>query len=451
MTQHTTDFLIIGNSAAGISAAETIRQYRPEASILMLSNEPYPAYGRPLISYLLEGKSTEDSIWLRDADFYQRMSIDTLFGPDYAVVSLDAHAHAVTLGNGDTVAYGQCLVATGSYPFVPPCPGLEQQENVFTFTTLDQAKAAGEEAKAVTEAAHAEGRRSRVLVSGAGLIGVKAAEALSFLVDDILVVEPAPRVLMAVLDEHAIPIVLKEMETQDIICRTGVMAAEYVSESNRLIGARLTDATFVECDMVIMAAGVRPNSAFVVEAGAEQGRGLVVDENQRTTLPDVYAAGDVVQMENMLDGSLAPLAMWPNAIRQARIAALAMMGETARPDEKGNYAVNATNIFEVSILSCGLSNPPADGGYEEKVYADGDSYAKFVVKDGRLYGYALVNRPENAGMYTNLIAHATPLSEFTEDIFERPIENSDYTGDDRWNRLHKHYPSGLDRRGWKEA
>lgn len=440
MTRFETEFLIVGNCAAGVSAAEAIREAAPEAKVLIVSDEPYAAYGRPLISYIIEGVTDEGSIWLHDDDFYQKNDFQTLFGRDYRVVELDADGHMVNLAGGDQISYGKCLVATGSSPFVPETPGLGNQENVFTFTTLDQAKAAWAYALAATEKAHELGKASRLLISGAGLIGLKAAEAFADVVDEVVVVGRAPYILRAVLDPVAGPILQKHLEPHGVRCLTGVTASEYVGSDERITGAVLTDGTTVDCDLLIMAAGVRPNSAFAVAAGAEQGRGLVVDDRQQTTLPDVYAAGDVAQVINRLDGSASPLAQWPNAVRQGRVAGLAMTGMSTAKCPRGDFAVNATNFFETSVLTCGLTNPSIGAGYEAKVFADGDSYAKFVCKDDQLFGYVLLNRPENAGVYTQIITSKAPLSSFPGDIFENPVQNIDFPAAKRWAMLNRGCP-----------
>ena len=126
------DYLILGNSAAGVSAAEAIRACRPQETIAIASPEPHPAYGRPLISYLLEGKTSLDRIGYKDPAFYDRMRIATLLGEGYEAVSIDAEGHRVAFSNGKSVGYGRCLIATGSIPFTPPIDGLDQAANATT-------------------------------------------------------------------------------------------------------------------------------------------------------------------------------------------------------------------------------------------------------------------------------------------------------------------------------
>ncbi len=447
---HSVDYLIIGNSAAGVTAAENLRMASPSSSILMISEEPYPAYGRPLISYLVEGKTTEDAIWLKDDAFYERLGIQTSFGRDSKATELDAHDHRVKLRSGETIEYGKCLLATGSVPFVPPIEGLAEAEGVYPFMTLDDAKAAWAAVEAATKKAHESGRTSRVVVIGAGLIGLKAAEALSYHADEVVVLELAPRILPAVLDSEGAVLLQDALASHGIICLPGISAKQVqsVGGMHHLI---LTDDCETDCDVIITAVGVRPNSELAVEAGAQQGRGLIVDESLRTTLPDVYAAGDVVQVLDVLDGSSHPLALWPNAMRQGRFAGLNMAGSEDAPAFLGSFAVNAVDFFDVSLLTAGVINPPEDGPYEQTVISDEATYAKFVVKDGLLCGYILLNRPSNAGIYTAIIENRIPLDSLSSNIFEDMPLNLDFPLDQRWERLHKCYPEGLDMQGWKGA
>ncbi len=444
------DYLIIGNSAAGVTAAECIRAHATDASIAIVDREPYPVYGRPLISYLVEGKTTEDKIGYKDADFYDVQRIEELLGSDYEAVSLDPSAHLVELAGGDSVKYGKCLLATGSVPFVPPIEGLAGKRNVHAFMTLGDAKGAWDDAVKVTEKALAEGRESRLIVIGAGLIGLKAAEALSHHVDETLVLELAPRILPAVLDDEGAGILQGLLADHAITCLPGVSVDKVLGDGDAATGAILTNGDPVDCDMIVTAVGVRPNSALAVQAGAEQGRGLICGTDLQTSLPDVFAAGDVVQVTDLLDGACRPLALWPNAIRQGRVAGLHMAGVPDAEPFEGGFAVNAVDFFDASLLTAGIINPAAESGCDVDVRVEGSRYAKFVTREGRLVGYILLNRPQNAGIYTSLIEQRVCLADLEEDPFGDAPANLDFPQDVRWARLHKCYPDDRDRRGWKE-
>ena len=446
--RYTTDYLIIGNSAAGVTAAETLRAEDASSSILMVSDEPYVAYGRPLISYLLEGKTDREHLDYREPGFYENNHIDTMFGPEYAVVTLDPVAHEAVCANGAVVSYGKCLLATGSVAFVPQIDGMEGRSNVHRFMTLDDALGLWDDAVAATKRAHAEGRVSRAIVIGGGLIGLKAAEALSHHMDHVVVFERNMRILPAVLDPEGSDLMIDMLKERGIECRPGMSADVLCGEGERITSAHLTDGSELACDIVVIAVGVRPASKLAVDAGAEQGRGLLVDSSLQTTLPDVYAAGDVTQVTDRLTQAQRPLALWPNAVQQGRIAALNMAGMPDAPAFKDSFAVNAVDFFDISLLTAGIINPTEDDACESSIVEDGTSYAKFVTRENKLVGYVLLNRPENAGIYTAMIEDEVPLSSLSEDVFKREPHNLDFSKEMRWKRLHKCYPANRDKKGW---
>lgn len=444
------DYLILGNSAAGVSAAEAIRSHDPQGTIAITSPEPHAAYGRPLISYLLEGKTSLDRLDYKDPGFYDRVGATALLGEGYDAVELDAAAHRVTFSNGEVAEYGRCLIATGSIPFTPPIEGLDEARNVTTFLTLNDALKAQGLADQANSQARAQQRESRVLVIGAGLIGLKAAEALSHLVDRVTVLELAPRILPAVLDERGAGILQGILSRHGIECRPGISAQRILVEDGLAHAAELTDGSVEPCDFIVAAVGVRPNTAFAVAAGAQSGRGLVCGPDLQTSLADVYAAGDVVQVRDVLDGSERPLALWPNAVRQGRIAGLHMAGDPDAPSFDGSFAVNAVDFFDASLLTAGMINPPDDPGIACDVEADeqAGTYAKFVRRDGKLAGYILLNRPGNAGIYTALIEDGVPLSGVNPAMFAETPLNRGFEDCLRWERLHAGYPAELDERGF---
>lgn len=444
------DYLILGNSAAAVTAVESIRIVDASSSIRMVSPEPYAAYGTPLISYLLEGKTSQEAMAYKTPTFYEDNAVETTFGGGFGASALDAAAHTVTLDNGEVISYGKVLVATGSVPFTPPIKGLIGASNMSTFLTLDQALFCADQVGRATQAAHDEARSSRLIVVGAGLIGLKAAEALHDYADEVIVLEMAPRILPAVLDAEGAALMTDLLVERGITCLPGITADEFiVNDNNEIVEAHLTNGATLECDFVVAAVGVRPNVALLEMAGAEIGRGVIVGDDLQTSLLDVYAAGDVTQTHDLLDGSNKCLALWPNAVRQGRLAGLHMAGFAQADDFKGNFAVNSVDFFdEIYLLTAGVINPDPDQDFEEIITLEGDTYTKFVTKNNRLYGYITLNRPEAAGIYTSIIADEVPLDMVGGEAFLREPENFDIEEPLRWARLHKGYPASLDAWGW---
>lgn len=446
------NYLILGNSAAAIAAVESIRSIDTTSTIRMVSPEPYAAYGTPLISYLLEGKTTEDQMSLKNESFYDDLSIDTTFGKGFEAINLDPQAHEVKLANGEKIKYDKVLVATGSIPFNPPIAGLKGATNMSTFINLDQAKFCAKQISLCRQRAHEQNRKCRVIIVGAGLIGLKAAESLLSYSDEIVVLEMAPHILPAVLDTEGAAIMMRLLQDHGIVCFPGITANEFIqNDRGKIFEAHLTNDEVLPCDFVVSAVGVRPNASLLEEAGAEMGRGVIIDEALQTSLPDVYAAGDVTQTNDLLDGFPKSLALWPNAIRQGRLAGLHMAKSVEAENYPGNFAVNSVDFFDdIYLLTAGIINPAEGQNFEEVINVEGDIYTKFVIKNNLLYGYITLNTPENAGIYTALINEKIPLTDVDKETFLRNPLDFDIYEPLRWNRLHEGYPNNLNHLGWKE-
>ena len=196
-------YVIIGNSAAGIGAVQGIRELDKESEITIISDEKYHTYSRPLISYMLKGDVSQENIKYRPEGFYKENNVKKILGKK--AVSVDKNRKAVVLEDGNAVQYDKLLIATGSKPFIPEFKGLEKVRNKFTFMKLDDVKAIE---RSVTE-------NSRVLVVGAGLIGLKAAEALLHYTKNITVIDLSERILPSILDDDASGIMQKHIEDEE--------------------------------------------------------------------------------------------------------------------------------------------------------------------------------------------------------------------------------------------
>lgn len=181
--------VILGNSAAAAGCVEGLRQRDAASKITLVAREPHHIYSRPLISYLLCGRTDEQRMKYRPNDWYARQGVTALLGQ--SAEHVDAAARTVTLGDGQTLPYDKLLIATGARPFVPPVPGLQEVRSRFAFMTLADARAL---AQAVTP-------QSRVFIMGAGLIGLKCAEGLLGRAGSITVADLAGHVLPSILDD----------------------------------------------------------------------------------------------------------------------------------------------------------------------------------------------------------------------------------------------------------
>lgn len=404
------DYLIIGNSAAGIAGAEAIRKLDEAGTVGIVSDEDCPAYSTPSISYLVKGDVTLEKMHLRADGYYRANHFDCLFGQP--AVAIDPDAREVELGDGERVGYGKLLLACGSTPLTPPIEGLSDQKNVHHFTRVADAVACIEQSKAAMRA-KSKNRPVRAIVIGGGLIGLKAAEGLSQRVDEVVVLVRRT-IMRSILDREAAELLSGVLLRNNVLVRTQTQATRVHSKDDMVTGVDIDDGSYLDCDLLVIATGERPNCQMAIDAGADANRGLLCGPDMQTSLPGVYAAGDCASSFDVLDRTHKTLMLWPNATLQGKIAGTNMAGGNA--SYTGSFAINAVGFFGMSILACGMVNP-ADDTYEVKTLLDNDHYSRFVIKDDRLYGYLLVNRPDNAGIYTFLIRNETPLSKLSDDVF----------------------------------
>ncbi len=391
--KNTAKYLIIGASAAGISAARTIRQHDKSGEITVVTEENYKPYGRPLISYVLKGKVKLENTGYVSDDFFEKNNINFISGKK--AVSVDASSKCVKLCDDSSLNYDKLLIAAGSVPFVPPVENAEGKPNVYTFLNMASAEALKEKVTPDMDA----------VVIGGGLIGMKAAEGLIATCKSVTVLELSDRILPTILDKTAGEMMSEHVLESGIVCRTGDTAVK-ANGNKRVKSLVLKSGDEIPCDVLVMAVGVRPNVELAESAGCELNRGILVDNTMKTSVDDIYAAGDCVVSHNVLDGSDRIIALWPNAVEQGKVAGAAMAGSSV-PYE-GGYAMNAIDLFGLHVLTAGVMGTEEDG-YDVSITCDGENYRRFCVKDGVLKGYMLIGDISRGGVYTTLIRDAIPL------------------------------------------
>ncbi len=380
------EYVIIGNSTAAVAAAEAIRAKDAAGGITMISDEKHHTYGRPLISYYLLGRTDRERMKYRPSDFYAKNGIRTLFG--VRAERIDAADKKVCLSDGRKIAYDKLLVAAGSRPFVPPMEGIESVPCKFNFMTLD-------DALALEKVLSPE---KRVLIVGAGLIGLKCLEGIAGRVKKVFVADMADRILPSILDGYGASLIQKKLERHGAEFFLSDSVQEFDGNT-----AHLKSGKVLEFDILVIAVGVRANVELVQDAGGKVGRGILTDDRQETSLKDVYAAGDCTESYDITTKTCRILALLPNAQFQGACAGTNMAGGEAH---FANAApMNAIGFFGSHVLTAGSYFGET---YEEK---KGDTYKKLFYSDNRLNGFILVDIPERAGIYTSLIRNRTPLDE----------------------------------------
>ena len=395
-------YVIIGNSAAAIGTVQGIREYDKDGQIVIISDESYHTYSRPLISYWLLGKVTEENMRYRNTDFYEKNNVDTLFSTK--VTSIDANSKEITIDNGNRISYDKLMVATGSKPFVPPMDGLDTVEKKFTFMNFDSAKAVKEALDCNEDSTYV----AKVLIVGAGLIGLKAAEAMEHMNVQMTVIDLADRILPSILDIDSSATMQKYIESKGVRFVLNTSVTKF--DVNK---ATLKTGETLDFDILILAVGVRPNTELVSEAGGKVNRGIVTDQTQLTSLLDVYSAGDCTESFDISSNTNKILALLPNAFAQGEIAGRNMAGKNFY--FQNAIPMNAIGFFGLHIISA--------GSYEGEAYieADGDNYKKLVIADGKLKGYILMGDVTRAGIYTSMIKEQIALDDVDfETLKHRP-------------------------------
>ena len=389
-------YVIIGNSTAGIAATEAIRSLDKKGEITIVSSEKHHCYGRPTISYYLKGDIKRENMYYRPADFYKKNRVKLL--PGKTAEKIDAENKEVILSGGENIPYDKLLVATGSRPFVPKMEGLEKVKNKFSFMTYDDMLA--------LEKALAKDKK--VLVVGAGLIGLKCVEGIIDRVGGVTVVDLADRVLPSVLDSEGAAFVQNKLQEKGAKFVLGDSVIQFAEKY-----AKLKSGREIPFDILVIAVGVTPNTALVKDAGGECNRGIIIDKSCKTSLTDVYAAGDCAEGYDMLTGSNRVLALLPNAYYQGKCAGINMAGGECAFDK--GMPMNAVGFFGLHVLSAGIY----EGECLKEVSTDG--YKKLYVKDGKLVGFILIGDISRAGIYTSLIRDGVDLGAVDKElIFKTP-------------------------------
>ena len=387
-------YVIIGNGVAAVGCIEGIRSVDKNGEITVVSGEKHEAYCRPLISYYLEGKTDLSRMGYRRAGFYEDMGVRVLYGR--TAKALLPESKEAELDDGSRLPFSDLCLAVGSSPFVPPFEGLDSVRMQFPFMTLDDALTLEKELDP----------DSRVLIVGAGLIGLKCAEGIAGRVASVTVCDLADRVLSSILDVPCASLMQKHLEEHGIRFYLSDSVARF--EENT---ATMKSGAVVPFDALVLAVGVRANTSLLKDIGGEVNRGIVVDERMRTSVDGIYAAGDCAEGTDISIGQKRVLAILPNAYMQGHTAGVNMAGGDAVFDKA--IPMNSIGFFGLHAMTAGAYDGEM---YEEKTER---SLKRLFTADDRLKGFILIGCEERAGIYTSLIREKTPLSSIDLDLLKK--------------------------------
>ncbi len=398
-------YLIIGNSAGAVGAAETIRSADRTGAITIVSDEPYPVYSRPLISKYLADKRPLERMLFRSADFYEQNNIQALF--DKKVVKLNIAGHNVEIEGGTKVAWDKLLLATGGSPIIPKMEGIDLK-GVFNFLTLDDAKAIDGYLAGLSR------KSPRAVVIGGGLIGMSVTEALVKRGAQVTIIEMKNWILNVMLDAGTAGMVAEKMQAAGVNIVTGRTSGKINgSPSGTAESVTLDDGQILPADLVIVAIGVRPRLDLAAGTEIKINRGIVVDRHMMTSILDIYACGDVAEAYDAVYGQNRVIPIWPNAYIGGRVAGFNMTGTAA--EYPGGTAMNSLNYFDIDVVSAGMVLPP-DDSYEILTSRNTQSSRRIVLKDGRVVGLAFTGNVEKSGIIHSLMKQQVDVSAFKKEL-----------------------------------
>ncbi len=401
-------YVIVGASAAGIAAVGAIRKIDPDGAIMVITEEVCSDYSRPMISDLVSGKADLQKMKCKTEEFWNENKAEVRLGKK--VVSLNLAEKTVNLEDGEKVVYEKILLATGGKPFVPKMEG-QEKDGVFTFTNISEAQRLAEKIDSI--------QAKSAVVIGAGLIGISVTEALMKRGLKVTVVELQEKILSLLLDAKASDIVEAVIRKAGVNFATGQSVQKIIGRPQNdgaVGGVILTKGTQVPCDLVIVAIGVIPRTELVVGTNVKINRGIVVDNFMQTTVPDVYASGDVAETYDFILNQSRSLPLWPLAVLEGRVAGANMAG--AKTSYEGGTNMSSLKYFGIPIVSIGLANPKDDPALEVliKQEIENSVYKKLVLKNNVIVGMTLVNCIDRAGILFNLMKSQINVKKFKQDL-----------------------------------
>jgi NAD(P)H-nitrite reductase large subunit len=399
-------YVIIGGSVGGIGAVEAIREVDPVGELIVISEEPFSQYSRPMISEYVSREATLERMKYRSDEFWKENNVHALTGR--TAVKIDFAKKQVELGGGEKVEFKKLLIATGGRPFVPRMEGGEK-DGVFTFTELSNAESIESKLE----------KSESAVVIGGGLIGISATEALVKRGIKVTLVELKDKILSLVLDETASEIAEKVFREAGVTIITGQTVQQIIGRKDNgdaVGGVIMTDGTEITCDLVVVAIGVIPRTELVKETDVRMNRGIIVDRFMRTNILDVYACGDVAEAHDFLLNGNRLLPLWPLAHLGGRVAGYNMAGKKA--EYQGGTVMSALKYFDLPIISVGMMNPEDSSDYEVLVEHPPEKtvYKKIVLNNDAIVGFIFLGDIEKSGIFFRLMKNHVNVGEIKDKL-----------------------------------
>jgi nitrite reductase (NADH) large subunit len=392
----TDKILIVGASAAGISAAKEIRKINSQAEVIIISDENHLPYYRPLLTRYIGDHNVVNNptFYLNTAEWYRENRVELILGEK--VITIDPSLQSIRTNKGREVKYDRLILATGSRPFVP-IQGALDCENVFAVRTLDDAHAVHEYSK----------NSKNAVIIGGGLLGLEAADSLIKRNIHVSVVEMAERILPVQLDKDGSTLMESILWKSNVNLYLGAIAGELIGRP-KVSAVRLSSGEEIPADMVLFSIGIRPNIELASEIGLETKKGILVNESMETKRPGIYACGDAAEYRKSI-------CLWMPAIRQGSIAGLNAIGikSTFEADEyPATLNSFGTKVFSVGDLS--RNNNSSEYEYLDFTSEDGLTYKKLFFYDKVLVGGIFIGDTTKAVSLSKSIVMKMPMTQAQE-------------------------------------
>jgi len=377
--------LILGSSAAGIAAADVLRQNCPGDKITMVTADE-AIHSRCMLYQYLSRERDKDSLNFTRENFFKQSDIELILNSP--AISVNTKDKTVVFEK-DIITYDRLLIATGASSFIPNIPGLHSCKNAYTLGSLSDAVSIRKAARKATT----------IAIIGSGLVGMGVAYALDKYNADIHVIEMANHILPAQLDHY----VASEYQSQFEKKGAEFHLAREISDvlllrSGRAVALEFDKQSILPCDMIIVTAGNSPNTGFLENSGIELNNGVVVNKHMLTSVADVYAAGDVTGIATN----------WYAAVKQGRVAGHNMANRDCISYDEYFHLASSINFGGTTAISIGKVTPP-DNDCKVLVYNDEEQYLKLVMKDGVAIGVLLFGDISHSGHWRYMVKNAVPL------------------------------------------
>lgn len=404
--------VIVGNCIAAVSAAETLRQLNPNDNIVIIGDEAVPSYSRCLITYYLGNMITEDHLLSHTKKWYSEREIDLHLSTRAEGVDTKKRVvHSVTRGKKVNIPYDTLLVATGSSPIFLPSFPYDKDGIIGMRDYKDSCMLKGWAKKG-----------KKAIIIGAGFVGLKSAYGLVKHGVKVKIVELLPTVLGRMTDLEA------SARVRDRLCQNELIEIEL---KNSVVATRKHGDGYVAtyqngdeeyADFIVASVGVKANTDFLENTGVEIDRIVSVDDGQRTTVEDIYAAGDVCRSRHIVTGDWIYNAIWPVAAAQGRIAAANMSGQDRTYE--GNIPMNSVDFYELWITAVGDVQEAGDD-IEEVIFKSSSIYQNVKLKDGVPVSFMATGNVDGAGVMRAAIVSQTPWDEFVKKPYAQilPVAN----------------------------